>query len=146
MTSVSISRSRARAYRRFSLRESTLFRLARIIHGPQGNERGLLHTNPQRKQAIHVPNARSFGPALWFGHSSANELATIMPCGARVPTLPESFHRNLMHYNLARMEEHLAETNGLALDGLKYRLGRKLMIDRAAEKVVGDDEANGSSP
>ena len=40
------------------------------------------------------------------------------------------------------MEEHLAGTNALALDGLKYRLGRKLVIDAAAEKVVGDDEAN----
>ena len=30
---------------------------------------------------------------------------------------------------LARMEEHLAKDNGLKLDGLEYRLGRKLTVD-----------------
>ena len=42
----------------------------------------------------------------------------------------------------ARMEEHLKD-NGVALDGLKYRLGRKLMFDAATESFPGDSEANG---
>jgi predicted dehydrogenase len=43
---------------------------------------------------------------------------------------------------LARMEEHLAKDNGLKLDGLEYKLGRKLMVDARAETFVGDPEAN----
>ncbi len=42
---------------------------------------------------------------------------------------------------LARMEEHLAGTNGLKFDGLQYHLGRKLKVDPAAETIVGDKEA-----
>ncbi len=41
----------------------------------------------------------------------------------------------------ARMEEHL-QGNGIALDGLKYQLGRKLTVDPKAESFVGDKEAN----
>ena len=40
-----------------------------------------------------------------------------------------------------RMEEHLKE-NSVALDGLNYRLGRKLTFDAATESFVGDAEAN----
>jgi hypothetical protein len=39
------------------------------------------------------------------------------------------------------MEEHL-KGNGVALDGLKYRLGRKLSFDAATESFTGDPEAN----
>jgi predicted dehydrogenase len=42
---------------------------------------------------------------------------------------------------LGRMEEHLRE-NGVALDGLEYRLGRKLTFDAATETFPGDAEAN----
>jgi hypothetical protein len=42
---------------------------------------------------------------------------------------------------LSRMEEHLKE-NGLALNGLKYRLGRTLTFDPGTELFVGDAEAN----
>ena len=38
---------------------------------------------------------------------------------------------------LARMEEHLKE-NSVPLDGLNYRLGRKLTFDAASESFVGD--------
>jgi hypothetical protein len=41
----------------------------------------------------------------------------------------------------ARMEEHLKD-NGVALDGLNYRLGRKLSFDASTEKFTGDAEAN----
>ena len=40
------------------------------------------------------------------------------------------------------MEEHLARDNGLKLDGLSYRLGRKLAVDAKAETFVDDPEAN----
>jgi hypothetical protein len=39
------------------------------------------------------------------------------------------------------MEEHLKD-NKVALDGLNYRLGRKLTFDATAESFVGDSEAN----
>ena len=39
------------------------------------------------------------------------------------------------------MEEHLKD-NGVALDGLNYRLGRKLAFDATTESFVGDSEAN----
>lgn len=42
---------------------------------------------------------------------------------------------------LARMEEHLKE-NAVALDGLNYRLGRKLAFNATTESFVGDAEAN----
>jgi hypothetical protein len=40
------------------------------------------------------------------------------------------------------MEEHLSEGNGLKLDGLSYRLGRKLAVDAKTETISGDAEAN----
>ena len=42
---------------------------------------------------------------------------------------------------LGRMEEHL-KGNGVALDGLNYRLGRKLTFNAPTESFVGDSEAN----
>jgi predicted dehydrogenase len=65
--------------------------------------------------------------------------------GESVPFEPKrkAFGDNREAYeSLARMEEHLARDNGLNLDGLKYRLGRKLTVDAAAETFVGDAEAN----
>jgi len=41
----------------------------------------------------------------------------------------------------ARMEEHLKD-NGVALDGLDCRLGRKPTFDAATESFEGDAEAN----
>ena len=40
------------------------------------------------------------------------------------------------------MEEHLAKDNGLKLDGLDYRLGRKLTVDAKAETFVDAPEAD----
>jgi predicted dehydrogenase len=40
------------------------------------------------------------------------------------------------------LESNLTKGNGLSLDGLSYRLGRTLAFDPAAEKFVGDSEAN----
>jgi len=42
---------------------------------------------------------------------------------------------------LERMEEHLAKGNGLKLDGEKYRLGRKLLVNGPGETIEGDPEA-----
>ncbi len=41
---------------------------------------------------------------------------------------------------LARMEEHLAEGNHLKLDGLKYRLGRRLTVGERGEALASDPQ------
>ncbi|RUL87740.1 Gfo/Idh/MocA family protein [Tautonia sociabilis] len=41
-----------------------------------------------------------------------------------------------------RMCEHLKDGNGLALDGMQYRLGRSLHFDGEAERFVDDAQAN----
>src|SRR5262249_15499639 len=43
---------------------------------------------------------------------------------------------------LSRMEAHLTAENGLKLNGLKYRLGRKLVIDAGSERIANDPQAN----
>jgi predicted dehydrogenase len=43
---------------------------------------------------------------------------------------------------LERMEEHLSRGNNLQLDGLTYRVGRKLEIDARTETITGNAEAN----
>jgi hypothetical protein len=40
------------------------------------------------------------------------------------------------------MEEHLTRNNGLKLNGLEYRLGRKLTVDAQSESFVDAPEAN----
>jgi predicted dehydrogenase len=65
--------------------------------------------------------------------------------GELVPFNPKTkaFGDNKEAYEtLARMEQHLSGTNGLKLDGMKYRLGRKLTIDSKTETIVGDAEAS----
>lgn len=42
---------------------------------------------------------------------------------------------------LSETEAHLT-ANGLKLDGLQYRLGRKLIVDAASERIDGDTQAN----
>ena len=42
----------------------------------------------------------------------------------------------------SRMEEHLKDDNGLKLDGMQYRLGRRLRFDGRAERFVDDARAN----
>jgi hypothetical protein len=48
----------------------------------------------------------------------------------------------LARESLDGMKEHLVGEVGMKLEGLNCRLGRKLAFDAAAEKFVGDDEAN----
>jgi len=43
---------------------------------------------------------------------------------------------------LERMEEHLGRGNNLMLDGLTYRVGKRLQIDARTETVTGDADAN----
>jgi predicted dehydrogenase len=49
---------------------------------------------------------------------------------------------NEAYETLARMEEHLGKGNGLKLDGLRYRVGRRLLIDPKTERVQNDAQAN----
>jgi hypothetical protein len=54
----------------------------------------------------------------------------------------KAFGDNKAAYDaLASMQDHLKD-NKLKLEDTKYRVGRKLVIDAAAEKIVGDPEAN----
>jgi predicted dehydrogenase len=65
--------------------------------------------------------------------------------GENVPfnSRSKSFGDNKDVYeSFARMEEHLAEGNGIKLDGLEYRLGRKLTVDARSERFVDDPEAD----
>ncbi|MBL8794618.1 MAG: Gfo/Idh/MocA family oxidoreductase [Planctomycetia bacterium] len=65
--------------------------------------------------------------------------------GEQVPFNPQTkaFGDNKAVYEtLGRLEEHLAKDNGLKLDGQKYRLGKKLVLDPSAETFVNDAEAN----
>jgi predicted dehydrogenase len=65
--------------------------------------------------------------------------------GEKVPFNPKTkaFGDNKEAYEtLARMEQHLARTNGLKLDGMRYMLGRKLTVDAKTESIAGDPQAN----
>ncbi len=65
--------------------------------------------------------------------------------GEDVPFNPKTkaFGDNREAYEtLERLEEHLSKGNGLNLDGVKYRLGRKLTIDAKTETIEGDADAN----
>lgn len=42
----------------------------------------------------------------------------------------------------ARMQEHLKDENAVALDGLEYRAGRRLVVDAEKETIRDDAEAN----
>jgi hypothetical protein len=64
--------------------------------------------------------------------------------GESVPFNPrtKAFGDNKNAYEtLARMEEHLSEGNGVKLDGLKYRLGRRLTVDARNETILDDQQA-----
>ena len=65
--------------------------------------------------------------------------------GEQVPFNPRTkvFGDNKDAYEtLSRLEEHLGKENGFKLDDMKYQLGRKLVVDAAKERIVGDDQAN----
>jgi predicted dehydrogenase len=82
------------------------------------------------------------------GHYSAAlcHLANISyRLGEEVPFSPQTkaFGDDKEAYEtLARLEEHLAKGNGLKLEGEKYWLGRKLVLDIQAETFVDNAEAN----
>ena len=64
--------------------------------------------------------------------------------GEEAPFNPrtKAFGDNMDAYeSLERMEEYLSQTNSIPLDGLKYRLGRKLAVDATQETIPGDTEA-----
>src|SRR4051794_13550645 len=65
--------------------------------------------------------------------------------GEQVPfnTQTKAFGDDKAAYEtLERMEQYLSKTNGLKLDGLEYRLGRKLAVDAKAESFVDAPEAD----
>jgi predicted dehydrogenase len=63
--------------------------------------------------------------------------------GELVPFNPrtKAFGDNKDAYEtLARMEEHLSEANRIQLDGLKYRLGRRLTVGERGEALASDPQ------
>lgn len=46
------------------------------------------------------------------------------------------------HETLARLEEHLSQGHNLKLDSMTLRVGRKLEVDVAGEKILNNSEAN----
>jgi hypothetical protein len=97
--------------------------------------------------AVRSRNKAELNADILEGHYSSAlcHLANISyRLGENVPFNPKTkaFGDNQDAYEtLARMEEHLT-ANGLKLDGEKYLLGRKLVVDTKQEKFTGDDEAN----
>ncbi len=80
-----------------------------------------------------------YSSALCHLANISYRLGTMQPFNEKT----KAFGDNKEAYEtLARMEEHLTHDNGLKLDGLSYRLGRKLNVDAKNESFVGDPEAN----
>jgi predicted dehydrogenase len=52
-------------------------------------------------------------------------------------------HDATVEETIGRMEEHLAKENGIRLEGMTLRVGRKLVVDAAAEVITGDAQATG---
>jgi predicted dehydrogenase len=98
--------------------------------------------------AVRSRNQSDLNADILEGHYSAAlcHLANISyRLGEQVPfnSRTKAFGDNKEAYEtLARMEEHLSKKNGLKLDGLEYRLGRKLTVDPSTESFHGDADAN----
>ncbi len=98
-------------------------------------------------EAVRSRKSEDLNAAILQGHYSAAlcHLANISyQLGTEVPfsKSANAFGENKeAAETLGRMEEHLKD-NGVALDGLDYRLGRKLVFDAPTESFEGDAEAN----
>lgn len=98
--------------------------------------------------AVRSRKTSDLNAEILEGHFSAAlcHLANISyRLGSEVPFNPrtKAFGDDKTVYEtLGRMEEHLSAGNGVKLDGLNYKLGRKLTVDAAGESFVGDPEAN----
>ena len=97
--------------------------------------------------AVRSRKVSDLNADVLVGHHSAAlcHLANISyRLGEQVPFDPKTkaFGDNKEAYEtLGRMEEYLAK-DGFKLEGMKYRLGRKLSVDPEKETIVGDHEAS----
>jgi predicted dehydrogenase len=97
--------------------------------------------------AVRSRRAEDLNADILEGHLSS-ALCHLGNISYRLGTL-QPFRKNARAFGddkeagdtFARMEEHL-QGNGIALDDLRYHLGRKLTVDPRTETFVGDSEAN----
>ncbi len=80
-----------------------------------------------------------YSSALCHLANASYRLGKLVPFNASTKAFGDD---TAAYETLGRMETHLAKDNGLKLDGLSYRLGRKLTVDARSESVVDDPEAN----
>jgi predicted dehydrogenase len=98
--------------------------------------------------AVRSRRREDLNADIFEGHYSAAlcHLANISyRLGEQAPFNPRTraFGDNREAYEtLARLEDHLSQGNSLHLDGLTYRVGRRLQLDTGAERFVHDDAAN----
>ena len=107
------------------------------------------NTSPTSSTASAAANAKTSTP------KSAKDIRSSRLChlanlsyrlGSEVPfrRRPEAFGDDKAAGDAFEgMKEHLSKSARLKLDGATYRLGRKLQFDAAADRFVGDEEANG---
>ena len=117
----------------------------------RGEDRGRARAGPRPLRQLHRGRAQPQGRGPERRHPRGTLLRRALPPGQHlVPAGPGSTvqqvdqglrRRQGSLRDAGRMEEHLKD-NGVALDGLNYRLGRKLTFDAATESFVGDSEAN----
>ncbi|MEP0844928.1 MAG: Gfo/Idh/MocA family oxidoreductase [Phycisphaerae bacterium] len=108
--------------------------------GPgDGHFRNFIAAMRSRKQAdLNAPILEGhYSSALCHLANASYRLGELVPFNPRT----KAFGDNKEAYDtLARMEEHLTD-NGLKLEGMKYRLGRKLIVNPQTE-LTDDPQAN----
>ncbi len=98
-------------------------------------------------ECMRSRKAENLKAEILEGHRSASlcHLANISHrLGVAVPWIHpvDSFGNDIStHEAWASMKQHLVDA-GVKLNATTCRMGRKLVFDAAAEKIVGDDEAN----
>jgi predicted dehydrogenase len=113
-----------------------------IKRGPGGGHFGNFVAAVRSRQVVDL-NADilegHYSSALCHLANMSYRLGDMVPFNPQTKALGDNKEA---YETLARLEEHLAKDNGVKFDGLKYRLGKKLMVDAKAETILGDAEAN----
>jgi hypothetical protein len=97
--------------------------------------------------AVRSRRAEDLNAEVLDGHYSAAlcHLANMsIRLGAKVPFNPvtDAFGNNEAAYDVLERTAEYLEGNGIDTETSGYTLGRKLMVDAKAEKIINDAEAN----